>query len=237
MVKRKNRVILALIEESTPSGNADPLIRSRVAAEVSLSRRAQRVCTPSPPSSPGSKASHCRKSPPVVSEPPIPSMEAEMSSPFPKLAKKSCFRGSWHPSSHELVVPELDIFLTPKYDVLLFSQVVMMSTKHASSFRCRHCKGSVIFPCQSASSASNHVPCVENHLLTCTDSPIWLRQEIWRNSRNGGTKMMHECSKLIWNRMKAHHSYQQSQSRKIRFALNHEERIIPSCNKGRACRR
>ena len=237
MVKRKSRVILALIEESTQNGNVDPIMRSRVVAKSSLSRTAQRVCTPSPPASPDSMASHHRKIPSVVSEHPTPPMEEERSSPLPPLAKKRNIHGSWHPSSIELVDPELDISFVPKYNILLFSQMVVMSTNHSPSFHCRLCMRSKTFPCQSASSVSNHVPGIENHLLTCTESPIWLRQEIWRHSRNGGTKRMHEYSELIWNRMKAYYLYQRSQSRRIRFAKNHEERIIPSCNKGRTCRR
>jgi hypothetical protein len=242
MVKRKAPVVLALLEESTQYGNGSPMMQPQVQDTQVRSKVSLRVCTPSPPASPSPFRDVWRKHFLTQqrfssSKPQYPAPGGISTEQKPVFAMKRRLSGSWQPSSIELVDPELDIAFASKYDMLLFSHMVMKSTTESPSFGCRLCVVSDDFACLSAASASNHVPSIENHLLLCSGSPAWLKQQIWKNNGKVETRPNDEYSELLWKRMTAHRIHELLHRRKVHFAKSHKEIIIPSCNTGRCCRR
>lgn len=237
MVKRKAPLVLTLLEESAKYGKGSLMMQPQIQDAQERSNVSQRTCTPSPPASPSPirdvwRKHFLTKQRLCSSKPQIPAPGRFFTEQMPVVAmKRSC--GSWQPSSIELVDPELDIGIAPQYDILLFSHMVMKTTTESPSFGCRLCAVSDDFACLSTASASHHVPSIEKHLLSCSGSPAWLKQQIWKNNCKAETNLNDEYSELLWKRMMAHRIYELLRRRKVRFAKSHKEIIIPSCNTGR----
>lgn len=228
MTKIKDPVVLPLLGELDDYYN-DASTKS--VSRVGVKSGAQRTISPSPPSSPGSsRRDSYRKH--VLSEVSSAASEQTLHS-----VKKRKVSGRWDPSSIELVDSELDLSIAAMYDMLLFSHMVMNYTTANPSFCCRLCDGKEVFECRSATSISSHVPSMEYHIMTCSGSPHWLKQVIWKNKGRGDPKQTVEYSGLLWKRMMAYRIPKARQSRVVHFAEHHQAILIPRCNAGRPCRR
>jgi len=133
----------------------------------------------------------------------------------PRSVKKIRVSGGWHPSSIELVDSEADFNFASEYEMLLFSQMVIMrSLSDSPSFCCRLCDGNEVFECCYDDSASNHVPGIENHLTTCVGSPNRLKHQLSKSQGNRDKKSNIVYSGLLRKRVMEHRSYYEAISSK-----------------------
>ena len=134
---------------------------------------------------------------------------------MPRSAKKKKVSFGWHPSSIELVDSEADSNFASEYEMLLFSQMVIMrSLSDSPSFCCRLCDGNEVFECCYDDSASNHVPGIENHLTTCAGSPNRLKHQLSKSQGNRDKKGNIVYSGLLRKRVMEHRSYYEAISSK-----------------------
>ena len=134
---------------------------------------------------------------------------------IPRSAKKKKVSFGWHPSSSELVDSEADFNFASQYEMLLFSQMVIMrSLTDSPSFCCRLCDGNEVFECCYDDSASNHVPGIENHLTSCAGSPNRLKHQLSKSQGNHDKKRNIGYSGLLRKRIMEHRSYYEAISSK-----------------------
>jgi len=233
MAKKKLPVFLPLIGESIEWVDAVPRMLQQFIELSEASRRGVRTTPSSQPSRSRIRHANCptngltKQAQLEVAAKPLvlvrvheSSSELVSSAPLseeelPRSAKKKKVSFGWHPSSIELVDSEADFNFASEYEMLLFSQMVIMrSPIDSPRFGCRLCDGNEVFECGCDDSASNHVPGIEKHLTSCAGSPNWLKHQVSKRQGNSDRKGNIVYSGLLRKRMMEHRSYYEAISSK-----------------------
>ena len=203
MAKKKLPVLLPLIGESIEWGDAVPRMLQQFIELSEASRRGVRTTPSSQSSRSRIRHANCptngltKQAQLEVAAKPLvlvrvheSSSELVSSAPLseeelPRSAKKKKVSFGWHPSSIELVDSEADFNFASEYEMLLFSQMVIMrSPIDSPRFCCRLCDGNEVFECGYNDSPYKHIPGIEYHLKTCSGIPTSLETQIWTTRGN-----------------------------------------------------